>query len=100
MTSPTLSPFPLRMPKRLREDLQAAVDRGGKSLNDEIVKRLDRTFGPDDAVMQLAEILQPFLASLDEDDQATVIAAARILAKNRRKKPSGSAASPRPSSDT
>lgn len=76
------------MPKRLKDDLQAAVDRGGKSLNTEIVTRLERSFGPDDAVMQLAEILQPFLAALDEDDRATVIAAARILAKDRRKKPS------------
>lgn len=77
------------MPKRLKDELQAAVERGGKSLNDEIVKRLERSFGPDDAVLQLAEILGPFLASLDEDDQATVIAAARVLAGNRRKKPAG-----------
>lgn len=75
------------MPRRLKDDLQAAVDRGGKSLNDEIVKRLDRSFGPDDAVLQVAEILAPFFSSLDEADQATLIAAARILAKNRRKKP-------------
>ena len=76
------------MPKRLKDDLQAAVDRGGKSLNDEIVKRLERSFGPDEAVLQLAEILKPFFNSLDEADQATLISAARILAKNRRKKPS------------
>lgn len=82
------------MPKRLKDDLQAAVNRGGKSLNDEIVKRLERSFGPDDAVLQMAEILRPFIASLDEADQATLIAAARILAKDRRKKPA-SGASPR-----
>lgn len=75
------------MPERLKDELQAAVDRGGKSLNDEIVKRLERSFGPDDAVLQLVEILLPFLETLDEADQATLIAAARILAKNRRKKP-------------
>lgn len=75
------------MPERLKDELQAAVDRGGKSLNDEIVKRLERSFGPDEALLQLAEILRPFLESLDEADQATLIAAARILAKNRRKKP-------------
>lgn len=75
------------MPKRLKDDLQAAVDRGGKSLNVEIVKRLERSFGPDDAVLQLAEILRPFLASLDEVEQAALIAAARVIAKNRRKKP-------------
>lgn len=78
------------MPERLKDELQAAVDRGGKSLNDEIVKRLERSFGPDDAILQLAEILQPLLASLDEDEQATLIAAARILSKNRRKKPARS----------
>lgn len=58
-------------------------------MNDEVVKRLERSFGPDDAVLQLAEILQPFFASLDEADKTTLIAAARILAKNRRKKPAG-----------
>lgn len=87
MSSPTLPSFHLRMPERLKDDLQAAVDRGGKSLNDEIVKRLQRSFGPDDAILQLAEVLRPLLESLDEDDRATLIAAARILAKNRRKKP-------------
>lgn len=75
------------MPKRLKDDLQAAVNRGGKSLNDEIVKRLERSLGPDDAVFQLAEILKPLLDSLDDTEQATLIAAARILAKDRRKKP-------------
>lgn len=75
------------MSQRLKDDLQAAVDRGGKSLNDEIVKRLERSFGPDDAVLRLAEILQPFLASLDDAEQTTLIAAARILVKNRRRKP-------------
>lgn len=77
------------MPKRLREQLQAAVDRGGKSLNDEVVKRLERSFGPDDALLQLAEILRPFMEGLSEEDQATLIAAARILAKDRRKRPAG-----------
>lgn len=76
------------MPKRLKDDLQAAVDRGGKSLNDEIVKRLERSFGPDDAVLQLAEILKPLMDGLNEEDRATLIAAARILAKDRRKKAS------------
>lgn len=74
------------MPKRLKDDLQAAVNRGGKSLNDEIVKRLDRSFGPDDSLIQLAETLKPFVDDLSDDECATLIAAARILAKNRRKK--------------
>lgn len=87
MSSPTLSTFHARMPKRLKDDLQAAVDRGGKSLNDEVVKRLERSFGPDDALLQLAEVLRPFLEGLDDAEQATLIAAARILAKDRRKKP-------------
>ncbi|MFC3208101.1 Arc family DNA-binding protein [Aquamicrobium soli] len=95
MTSPTSSPFPLRMPKRLREQLQAAVDRGGKSLNDEVVKRLERSFGPDDALLQLAEVLRPFFEALDEDDQAILIAAARILAKNRRRPASNPPSSPK-----
>lgn len=91
MSSPISPSFHVRMPKRLKDDLQAAVDRGGKSLNDEIVKRLERSFRPDDAVLQLAEILQPFLASLDETEQTALIAAARVLVKNRRKKPASAA---------
>jgi len=38
-------------------------------------------------VLQLAEVLGPFLDDLDDADRATLIAAARILTKNRRKKP-------------
>jgi hypothetical protein len=75
------------MSQRLKDDLQAAVERGGKSMNDEIVKRLERSFGPDEALLQLAEVLRPFLASLSESEQATLITAARILARSRRKGP-------------
>ncbi len=72
------------MPKGLKDQLQAAVDSGGKSLNDEVVKRLERSFGPDDAVLQLAEILRPFLDTLSEGDRETILAAARIFANDRR----------------
>ncbi|MCV0395439.1 MAG: Arc family DNA-binding protein [Rhizobiaceae bacterium] len=85
MPPPRSISFHLRMPKRLKDDLQIATDRGGKSLNTEIVRRLERSFGPDDDISQLAEILKPFMDDLNEEDRATLIAAARILAKNRRK---------------
>lgn len=87
MAPPESQTFHVRMSKQLKDKLQAAVDRGGKSLNDEVVKRLERSFGPDDALVQLAEILKPLMDGLSEEDQATLIAAARILAKDRRKKP-------------
>lgn len=86
MTKPEPS-FHLRMPKRLKDELQAA--RGRNSLNTEIVQRLERTVEPDPA-MKIADILRPILANLDEEDQAKfaslVASAAEIVAKGSRKR--------------
>ncbi|WP_109613873.1 Arc family DNA-binding protein [Pseudaminobacter salicylatoxidans] len=83
MTKPEIAHFHVRMPKRIKDELEARA--AGESLNKEIVQRLERTLGPDDAVVRLAEILKPLMDTLSAADQATLIAAARILAKDRRK---------------
>lgn len=87
MTEPPPPTFHVRMPKRLKDELQAAADRGERSLNSEIVDRLEGSFGPDAALLELAKVLQPFLADLTDSERATVIAAARVIARQRRKRP-------------
>ena len=85
MSLPPPSTFHVRMPKRLKDELQAAADRGDRSLNSEIVDRLEESFGPNEALLELAKALQPFLADLSDADRATLVAAARVIAKQRRK---------------
>ncbi|WP_217577354.1 hypothetical protein [Mesorhizobium sp. GbtcB19] len=78
--------FHLRLPARLKADLQAA--RGANSLNGEIVERLERSFDPDPS-LRLAEIMRPFLVELSEEDQAKLLDLASgfvgILMKRNRK---------------
>lgn len=87
MSSPEPPSFHLRLPQSLKDNLQAA--RGSNSLNAEIVQRLQLSFAPD-AALQIADILRPVLASLDEPDQARLVAMAaetiEILAKGRGRK--------------
>jgi hypothetical protein len=87
MSSPEPPSFHLRLPQSLKDNLQAA--RGSNSLNAEIVQRLQLSFAPDPA-LQLADIIRPALAALDESDQARIIAMAAetvgILVKGRGKK--------------
>ena len=40
--------FPLRLPEGLRDRIKASADRNGRSMNDEIVSRLEQTFLDDD----------------------------------------------------
>ena len=44
--------FLLRMPERLREQLKAAADRSGRSLNAELVHRLERSLAQDAGVVE------------------------------------------------
>lgn len=85
MPPPDFHSFHLRMPKRLKDELQAAVGKGGKSLNAEIVQRLERTLGPNDTVLRLAETLAPVIDGLSDEDREALMKAARVLAKNMRK---------------
>lgn len=86
MSPPDPPSFHLRLPPRLKAQLQAA--RGANSLNSEIVDRLERSFDPDPA-LRLAEIMRPFLAELTDEDRAHLLDLASglvdILAKRRRK---------------
>lgn len=75
MSKPEPPSFHLRLPKELKAKLQAA--RGRNSLNQEIVERLERSLDPDPA-MQVAAVLRPLLASLDESAR---IEMARLLSE-------------------
>ncbi len=87
MSSHTPPTVHVRVPKSLKDELQAAAARDGRSLNESLVQRFKDSLGKDDAATRLADILRPLLNSLSEEDQAAIITAARILAKDRRKKP-------------
>ncbi|TIW09550.1 MAG: Arc family DNA-binding protein [Mesorhizobium sp.] len=73
MSKPEPPSFHLRLPTELKAKLQAA--RGRNSLNQEIVDRLERSLDPDPA-MQVADVLRPLLASLDESARTEM---ARLL---------------------
>lgn len=66
----------LRLTEGLKKRLQHAAIDGGRSLNAEILDRLERSFAPD-PVTHFTELLRP-LTLLDETDRA---AAADHLAK-------------------
>lgn len=70
MSQPDPPSFHLRLPPSLKAQLHAA--RGRNSLNREIIERLERTFDPDPA-LRFAEILRPFLAAMDDDDQEKLV---------------------------
>lgn len=86
MTKPEIAHFHIRMPKRLKDELQA---RAGKSLNEDLVQRLERSVEHDPA-MRIADALRPVLASLSDEDQGKMVElvarAAEILTKTPRKK--------------
>lgn len=60
----------LRMPPELQKKLKHSAIDAGRSMNAEIVTRLERSFDPDPAAM-IAEALQP-IASLSESDRRKV----------------------------
>lgn len=89
MPQPEPPTFHLRLPQRLKDQLNKA--RGRNSLNREIVERLERTFDLEPS-LHLAEIFRPLLALLDDDERAKVMEhvgqAAEVIAKaarNRRR---------------
>ncbi|TIV63989.1 MAG: Arc family DNA-binding protein [Mesorhizobium sp.] len=75
MSKPEPPSFHLRLPNELKAKLQAA--KGRNSLNQEIVERLERSLDPD-AAMQVAAVLRPLLASLDESARTEM---ARLLSE-------------------
>ena len=67
MSKPEPPSFHTRLPQDLKDQLDAA--RGGRSLNREIVDRLQKSFDTD-PVFRFAELLRPYLESLEADEQA------------------------------
>lgn len=63
--SQTANSFHLRMPPRLKDQLELARAENGTSLNKEIIDRLDRSLAPDLAG-RLADAARPYLTNLEE----------------------------------
>lgn len=70
MSRPEPPSFHVRLPSDLKARLEAV--RGSKSLNKEIIERLERSFTHDWAT-ELGDILKPYLGTLDEKDRARVV---------------------------
>ncbi|MDG4903169.1 hypothetical protein P9279_21915 [Mesorhizobium sp. WSM4962] len=87
MPAPEPPSFHLRLPPDLKARLQAV--RGRNSLNTEIVARLERSLDPDDLALQVADILRPVLAKLDESaraEMATLLSdMLKVLGKTARR---------------
>lgn len=87
MSSTEPPSFHVRMPMRLKDELQAA--RGGKSLNADIVQRLERSLDID-LIAKIAAVLQPLLSDLDAEDRAKLVdlveTGAKIIAKGQKKR--------------
>ncbi|WP_369040012.1 Arc family DNA-binding protein [Stenotrophomonas maltophilia] len=71
----TINPFGLRMQQELRERLEAAASESGRSLNAEIVSRLERSFSVSDMGMKgdaldLVGFLSLSLSVMLNDDMA------------------------------
>ncbi|MCF6112346.1 type II toxin-antitoxin system HicB family antitoxin [Mesorhizobium muleiense] len=81
--------FHVRLPPELKARLEAV--RGGKSLNREVVDRLERSFG-EDLASQFGDVIAGYLAPLDDEDRAKVVnlaseLAAILMAKPRKRAP-------------
>jgi hypothetical protein len=62
--------FKLRMPQKLKDDLERAVEISGRSLNAEIVWRLELSFEIDDVASKpaaQAQALAPLLQAVDKE---------------------------------
>jgi hypothetical protein len=75
----------LRLPKTLKVKLAHARADAGRSMNAEIVARLEQSFAPDPA-SQLVDILRP-IASVSDDDRRELgellVKVGSILAKGQ-----------------
>ncbi len=82
--------FHVRLPSDLKARLEAV--RGSKSLNKEIIERLERSFSQDWAA-ELGDMLRPYLGTLDEKDRIRVVKLATeaigILAEGQKRANSG-----------
>ena len=61
--------FPLRMPDGMRDALKVAADRNGRSMNAELVARLQASFGEEeklwDEINRIAETVEAIARTLD-----------------------------------
>ncbi|MER9278749.1 Arc family DNA-binding protein [Mesorhizobium sp. M0522] len=89
MSRPPRPSFHVRLPSELKARLEAVRD--GKSLNREVIDRLERSFG-EDLASQFGEVIAAYLAPLDDEDRAKVVRlagelAAMLAARPRKRAP-------------
>lgn len=84
MSRPPRPSFHVRLPPELKARLEAV--RGRRSLNREVIDRLERSFG-EDLASQFGEVIAAYLAPLDDDERAKVVSLAGELASMLAAKP-------------
>lgn len=72
----TISPYPIRMPKRIRDVLEDRAKTGGRSLHAEILQRLEATIALDEYMAEIkagtyAEALPMLESVLSDNDRMT-----------------------------
>lgn len=81
MAAPTYNQFKLRLPVRLREQLDAASAENERSLNAEIVARLEASFGSANETAAQLEALQVSVEKLQRtyDENAALFARMKAI---------------------
>ncbi len=64
-----INPFGLRMPEHLRSQIKAAADESGRSMNAEIVARLEESFKPPALFDQLQADVARLIEKVDRMDK-------------------------------
>lgn len=80
-----ISPYPIRMPHHLREQLEAAATEGNRSLHAEIIARLQHSFETRDAAIAqetVGAVLKTLTRAIDHAN-----ALARRLESMEKKRP-------------
>jgi hypothetical protein len=90
--------YPLRMTSELRQELQLRADAAGRSLNQEIVERLDKSIGPPPKIPKgLQQIVEAATAGTDEslEEAAVRLVVLGIQSQAHRKATESAAAAER-----
>ncbi|MCX4156175.1 MULTISPECIES: Arc family DNA-binding protein [Paraburkholderia] len=90
--------YPIRMPPELRQELQQRADAAGRSLNQEIVDRLEKSVGPPPKIPKgLQQIVEAATAGTDEslEEAAVRLVVLGIQSQAHRKSAESAAAAER-----
>lgn len=75
------SRFNLRLTEELDQLIHQASRRAGRSKNAIILDALEWRFQPDNAVVELAEALQPLVEVLSDEQRTALLDAVRTMAR-------------------